>query len=90
MGLTDADIEAISLGWRSNMDAVRTALLKNGAFAWDLFPNQHDAGCGVIRPDGVLLFPLLPWAPPSAHALRCTATPIYFRMAAACMFAAFC
>lgn len=47
MGLSDEDIREISLGWRRNMDAVQRALLARGAYAWDLFPNQHNAGCGA-------------------------------------------
>ena len=41
MGLADAEIKAISLGWRKNMDAVRQALLKHGAY--DLF-REEEAG----------------------------------------------
>ena len=47
MGLSDDQIKAISIGWRANMEAVHKALLKHEAFAWDLFPNQHNAGCGA-------------------------------------------
>eukprot|EP01048_Picozoa_sp_COSAG05_P012010 COSAG05_NODE_1174_length_5617_cov_33.367162_2_plen_384_part_00 len=47
MGLSDAEIKDISIGWRANMEAVHKALIKHKAFAWDLFPNQHDAGCGA-------------------------------------------
>ena len=47
MGLTGDEIQDIAVAWRANMDAVHIALLRNKAFAWDLFPNQHDAGCGA-------------------------------------------
>lgn len=47
MGLSDDEIKAISIAWRANMDAVHKNLLAHKAFAWDLFPNQHDAGCGA-------------------------------------------
>lgn len=46
MGLSDDDIQHIAVAWRASMDAVHKALLKNKAFAWDMFPNQKDAGCG--------------------------------------------
>ena len=47
MGLSNSDIEAIAVAWRANMEAVQKGLLAHNAFAWDLFPNQHDAGCGA-------------------------------------------
>lgn len=47
MGLSNEQIKAISIAWRANMDAVHKALLSHKAFAWDLFPNQHNAGCGA-------------------------------------------
>jgi hypothetical protein len=47
MGLTDADVQQISEGWRENMDAAHEMILKLGGFAWDLFPNQHNAGCSA-------------------------------------------
>eukprot|EP01046_Picozoa_sp_COSAG06_P060299 COSAG06_NODE_12775_length_1331_cov_2.163961_1_plen_330_part_10 len=45
MGLSAADIKAISFGWRDNMEHAHRGLLQKGAWAWDLFPNMPSAGC---------------------------------------------
>jgi hypothetical protein len=43
MGLSDADVKAITLGWSDTMAAVETAILKNNGYTWSLIPKQQYA-----------------------------------------------
>ena len=48
MGLSDADIHDITVGWLATQTAAQAAVLAKGAYTWSLLPGQDNANASPI------------------------------------------
>ena len=48
MGLSDADIKDLTLGWEQTMGAVQKAIVDAGGYTWSLVPGQENANASPI------------------------------------------